>query len=435
MAKRKTRKHPGVYILPKDDDARTWHRYRYIDPDTGRTVKRTFDRALRTRADREDYACKLSDRLARRRLELESGAPRATGTPFADGIQRYYSAHPKLRPSTLRAYRDATDKLVRFAKKHRIRTVDDLDRRKLMVFREQIVNEPKRYSAARGRRGAKRTNGDTRSAYTVNRELRAVGTCLRYLVDADLFARLSHDDVRRCCKLLKVATNRKKFLRPAQIKKLLTAALRHDAATFKATRAEHGGAAIKGGTPKYPPVSGFALYILLTGCRLGEALRLQWADVHLDDGEIHIGTESKTSKPRDIDITPSAALARLLAAQRLRTGRKGSVWGLTEGEAGAAMDRLRSDYAAPPSFTFQVCRVSCQSFLASAPSIYGAASIFLAARRGGHSVAVCEKHYAGAVKNISPEAKTLEAAMQIEREAKQVIASIAAPTRRGLVAV
>jgi len=100
------------------------------------------------------------------------------------------------------------------------------------------------------------------------------------------------------------------------------------------------------------------------------------------------------------------------------------------------MDRLRNEYNAPPTFTYQVLRVTCQSFLASAPSVYGAASIFLAARRGGHSVAVCEKHYAGSVRNISPEAKTIEAAMGIEREADQVIASIAAPARRrGLVAV
>ena len=94
------------------------------------------------------------------------------------------------------------------------------------------------------------------------------------------------------------------------------------------------------------------------------------------------------------------------------------------------MDRLRDEFGAPKSFTFQVLRVSCQSYLASSASIYGAASIFLAARRGGHSVAVCEKHYAGAVKNIGPDARTIEAAMQIETEAAQVIESIASPAGR-----
>jgi len=436
MAKRKARKHPGVVLLPADPKARTWHRARYVDPDSGKTIRKTLDRALRTRAQREDYACRLSDKLARRRLELESGKPRTTGTVFADAIARYYKAHPNLRPKAVTTYKAGTDKLVGFARQHRIRTVDDLDRRKLMLFREQIVNEPKRYNAAEGKRGAKRTNGDRRSAASINRELRAVGTCLRYLVDADLFARLTTDDVRRCCKPLKATAERKKFLRPAQIKKLLAAALRHDGANFKATRTEHRGEAPTGTTPKYPPIAPFVLYVLLTGCRLGEALRLQWEAVDLEDGNIYIGTESKTSLPRDIDIGPSPALRRLLAAQRLATGGKGSsVFGLTEGEAGAAMDRLRNEYNAPPTFTYQVLRVTCQSFLASAPSIYGAASIFLAARRGGHSVAVCERHYATAVKNVSRDARTIEGAMGIEREADQVIASIAAPARRGLVAV
>jgi integrase len=410
-------------------------RVRYVDPDTGRTVKRALDRTLTTKADREGYAARLSERLGRRRLDLESGASKATGTPFAGAIQRYYNAHPNLRPKAVTAYKAGTDKLLRFAKEHRIRTVDDLDRRKLMLFREQIVNEPKRYNAARSRRGAKHTNGEQRSAHSVNRELRAVGTCLRYLIDADLFARLSHDDVRRCCKPLKAPTDRKAYLRPAELRRLLEASLRHDADTFEATRAEHGGQAPRGTTPKYPPIAGFVLYILLTGCRLGEALRVQWEDIDLEDGNIHIGTQSKTSRSRDIDIAPSAALGRLLATKRLMTGATGSVWGLTEGEVRAAMQRLKTTYAAPKQAGFQILRVTCQSYLASAPSIYAAASIFLAARRGGHSVAVCERHYTGAVKNISPDARTIEAAMQIEAEAAKIAKTIGqVPKKRAAVA-
>lgn len=429
MAKRKTRRHPGVVLLPADPKARTWHRVRYVDPDTGKTIRKTLDRALRTRALREDYARRLSDQLARRRLELEGGAPKATGTPFADAILRFYGANPNLRPKTLDAYKLATNKLVGFAEEHRIRTVDDLDRRRLMMFREQVINQPKQH-AVKGRRGQKAEGTERRSNQSINRELRAVSTALRYLIDCDLFARLTTDDVRRCCKPLKVTHDRKKFLRPRQLGKLLSSTLRHDRDTFKATREELGGIGVKGTTPKNPAIAGFVLYILLTGCRLGEALRVQWEDIDLEDGNIHIGVESKTSLARDIDIAPSPALGRLLAAQRLRTFGQGSVWGLTEGEAETAMRRLRDTYGAPPSFTYQVLRVSCQSFLASAPSIYGAASIFLAARRGGHSVAVCERHYATAVKNVSRDARTIEGAMEIEKQADQVIASIASAAGR-----
>ena len=221
------------------------------------------------------------------------------------------------RPWRLQA---GTNKLVRFAEEHRIETVDDLDRRKLMLFREQIVKQPKQY-AVKGRRGQKAEGPERRSNQSINRELRAVSTVLRYLIDADLFARLSHDDVRRCCKPLKAPADRKKFLRPAQMRKLLAAALRHDRETFKATREELGGIGAKGTTPKYPAIAGFVLYVLLTGCRLGEALRLQWEDIELDDGNIHIGTESKTHKPRDIDIAPSPALGRSAGRAAACNGR------------------------------------------------------------------------------------------------------------------
>jgi len=50
-------------------------------------------------------------------------------------------------------------------------------------------------------------------------------------------------------------------------------------------------------------------------------------------------------------------------------------------------------------------------------------------RQLGHSVIVAERHYAGLIRGIPIEAKTLEAAMQIEGEAAQVIESIAAPAR------
>jgi integrase len=442
MAKRKARKHPGVVIQAAKPDARIWFRVRYVDPDTGKTTRKTMDRALRTQAMREDYACRLSDQLARRRIKLESGAPRATGTAFADGIQRFFDAHPNLRPKTITVYRGATDKLITFARKHRIRTVDDLDRRKLMMFREQIVNQPKHHNAAGGGRGAKRTNGERRGAHSVNRELRAIGTCLRYVIDAGLFAKLSHDDVRRCVKPLKAATDRKEFLRPAPMRKLLTAALRHDAATFKATRAEHGGAALEGSTPKYPAIAPFVAFVGLSGCRFGEAIDLTWDRVDLGAldaggkavGEVYIDSSSKTAKARTIGLEVSPALRKLLAAQRVKTGGKGSVFGVTRDEANAAMMRLKAEYGAPDTAGWQMLRRTTATYLCNAPGIYGSASPFMESRQLGHSVIVAERFYAGLLRGIPIEAKTLEAAMQIKKEAAQVVESIGAPAGR-LVAV
>jgi integrase len=316
--------------------------------------------------------------------------------------------------------------------------VDDLDRRRLMMFREQIVNEPKRHNAARSRRGGKRTNGDRRSASTVNRELRATSTVLRYLIDADLFAKLSHDDVRRCCKPLKVSTDRKEFLRPAQMRKLLAAALRHDTETFTMTRAEHDGGGLEGTTPRYTPIAPVVLFVGLSGMRFGEAIDLTWDRVDLDAldasgkavGEIYVDSSSKTAKARTVGLEVSPGLRKLLAAQHLKTGGKGSVFRLSRDEARASMKRLKAQYGAPAAAGWQVLRVTTATYLCNAPGIYGAASPFMESRQLGHSILVAEKHYAGLIRGIPIEARTLEAAMQIEREADQVIASIASPAGR-----
>jgi hypothetical protein len=56
----------------------------------------------------------------------------------------------------------------------------------------------------------------------------------------------------------------------------------------------------------------------------------------------------------------------------------------------------------------------------NAPGIFGAASIFREAKQLGHSATIAERSYCGVVK-VSPEAKTLEAAMQIETELRDAL--------------
>ena len=420
------KRHPGVSLIKPNHERRQGWRARYRDPDSGKTKWKTVPAYAKTKEAREDWAVRLSQRLMQRQEELDRGATRATNTPLADAIQRYYAAHPRLRPRTIAAYRASTDKLIAFAERAGVKTTDDLNRRVLMSLRDEIVNEPRQRQVAGGKRGARVRTTEPRSAYSINRDLRGCRTVLGYLADADLLARCTQDDLRRCFKLEKTPHAKKRPLKSPQLKKLLQAALRHDADTFKATRAELRGHRDMGSTPKHTPIAGFTLYVLLTGCRVGEALRVTWRDIDLDEGTIHVGTESKTSIARDVDIAVTPALRRLLAAQRLRTGGRGLVWGLTVDEAAKALQRLKAEYGAPASAGWQMLRVSCQSFLASSPSIYGSASLYLTAERGGHSIEVCRKHYANAVRNIDPDARTIEAAMGIEQEVASVVASLRA---------
>jgi integrase len=120
------------------------------------------------------------------------------------------------------------------------------------------------------------------------------------------------------------------YLPPAKLDKLLGAALRHDAAVFAATRQEHAGLRAKGSTRRYEPIAPFTAFLLLTGCRRGEALGLTWADVDLDAvdnqgnkvGEIRLRAEhTKTHRARTIGLEVSPALRAMLAAIKLRAGK------------------------------------------------------------------------------------------------------------------
>jgi integrase len=408
MAKRK--RHQGVTLIKPDRDRGIGWRARFTDADTGKQQWTTLDRALTTREQREDWAVRQSEQLAQRRRDLDAGAARATGTPLADAVQRYYNAHPRLRPSTLRAYRDATDKLLRWARRARVKSTDDLTRGRLMAFREGIVNEPKREAKFGGGRGEYVATKEPRSEYSVNRDLRGVYTVLRYLEACDLLPKASERDLRQAFKLLRVKVDRLVYLRPKALQKLLEAAQRNDADT--------------GPQRPLPPVAPFLGFVLLSGCRLGEAVDLAWKDVDLDEDEILITSASKTGRARTVGLDVSPALHRLIAAQKLRTGGKGSVFGLTRGQAKKAAERLREKHGAPAAFTWQSLRRTCGTYLSNAAGIYGGASAYRSARQLGHSVQVAERHYLGVARHIPPDAQTLEAAMQIEKQLSAVIKSV-----------
>jgi len=68
-------------------------------------------------------------------------------------------------------------------------------------------------------------------------------------------------------------------------------------------------------------------FLLYTGCRLSEALRLRWSDLNLDESFAYVG-RTKSGEPRAVHLPAvvGAALANLHrdcgAAIRLRTQRQ-----------------------------------------------------------------------------------------------------------------
>jgi integrase len=274
-----------------------------------------------------------------------------------------------------------------------------------------------------------------RSAHTINRELRSARTVLGYLRRLGLLPRLSADELTEGLKRMQASHDAAHFLRPAEIGALLEAAIKHDAVTFDATREEHARGAGRAGRPpgataRHPAIAPFIACVLLTGMRFGEALDLTWGQVDLDAlehdgnavGEIHLTSATKTKHARTIGLEVSPALRDALKAMRPKDAAD-RVWGITEGEANAAMRRLISDFGAPAGAGWQALRRTCGSFLTNAPGIFGAASAYRSARQLGHSIAVAEKHYLGLIRGIPRDARTLEAAMQIEGQLAGVVAA------------
>lgn len=376
--------------------------------------------------------------------ELRAGRDPAKRTPasehgsLADAVKEYLdAAEHRLRPKTLETYRAALARFTTWAANTRVGTCDALGRTDLAAFRAWLVALPKHTAKRKGKRGERESTARRRSPLAVNRELRAVKT---FLLDLRRQGKLPHADreaIADTLRALPAAREQPEFLTPNQIAKLLHACLRHDAATFVETRAEHAGRGEKGTTLRYLPITPFAAVLLLTGMRRGEALGLRWDDVDLDAldhdghkvGEIRLrAAATKTHRARTIGLEVSPGLRRLLAAMKLRSEdrhraepddsgadetRARVFDGYTEDLVTKARARLMAEYGAP-AFDWQELRSTCGTYLTNAPAIFGAAAPFMSAKQLGHSVVVAERHYAGLLRGIPREAQTLDAAMRIE---------------------
>lgn len=324
------------------------------------------------------------------------------------------AAESRLRPATLRGYRAHLELFMAWAQRQHVRVPAELTRPRLAAFRDHVAALPRQ-----------KGEGKRRSPHAVNAELRSVVAFLNDLRRAGLLP-VDSDAIRDCLGKVKAPREQPEFLRPKTIEKLLDAAMRHDALTFKATRSEHAGHGTPGATPRYRPIAPFIALLLTTGMRRGEALGLTWSEIDLDAkdaagnvvGEIRLSAaRTKTGIGRTIGLEVSPGLRRMLAVMKLAAG-KGHAY-VFGGEAPysdtlveGARRRLRSEFGAP-DFAWQGLRRTCGTFLVNAPAIYGAASAFMAARQLGHSVAVAEKHYAGLYRGIARDADTLDDAMRI----------------------
>jgi integrase len=438
--------HPLVSLIPrkfkKKGKLYSYWAARWRDPDTGKLVEFKLDPTVfPSRESRKQWAIRRSRALAKRRADIESGAPLIDRTPLGDAVDAYLNAcGSRLRNRTTDLYRMSADKLLHWADEVGVKTLAELTPAKLTAFRESRISQRKQAAAKGGRRGSRSGSSRNRAPGAVNVELRSIKTMLLQWRSEEKLPNADREAICRCLKSLPLSHEAPAFLTPASCRKLLEAAIRHDNETFAETRLEHLGLRPLGTTPRYEPIGPFVLFLLLTGCRVGEAESLVWTDVDLEAldadgrqvGEITLrAAATKTKRYRTIGLEVCPSIRSLLAGLKLKSGGQGYVFGgkapVTHTRIESARKRLFHEYGAP-RFSWQNLRQSCGTYLTNSPGVYGAASVFMSARQLGHSVAVAEKHYLGVIRGIPREAKTLEPAMGIGDLAHKVIDSVSKPT-------
>ena len=190
------------------------------------------------------------------------------------------------------------------------------------------------------------------------------------------------------------------FLTPAQIREVLTAARAQDLARRRKTA---------------PLVLG----LLLSGCRLRELANLPWREVEDDGIRIEVA-RVKTRRGRVVGFAESPMLRRLIEAQRTPESKPDDlVWPGVVWSWDLAVRRMVQEFGAPP-FTAHTLRRTCGTLLTCAPGIFGGASAFMSAKRLGHSVEIAERLYAGTLRDLPADAKTLEAAAGITDLAESI---------------
>jgi hypothetical protein len=248
---------------PREGRAPQW-RGKWTDPLTGKVRFKNLTREYPDEDGRKGWASRKSAAIVALREAIANGTyqpepepePEPTRTPLASAIETYLARQSaELRPSTLIAYRQGIDAFRAWAEAAGVEVAEDLRPPHLAAFREHLVRRPRKEVRKRGGRGERRRGKRRRSPSSINKDLRSVKACLNSLRDDDeVLPGLTSDDIRKRLKAAKVPKPVPEILRTPEIRALLTAARRHDAAVYDETRAEHRGKGVPGQTPRYDPI-------------------------------------------------------------------------------------------------------------------------------------------------------------------------------------
>lgn len=288
-----------------------------------------------------------------------------------------YFKSVRLKPKTVAGYQTVAAEFKLWCLDNDIYTPGHITADQLAEFALHLQTKPKNVPLKGGKSGERIPSDEPRSTYSVNRDLTGISAMLNYMRDKRMLPHLSLEDVSKPLGKLSNMEARKPFLSRKQIKDLLQEAQKYECGDF-------------------------IRFMLLTGLRAGEGRTLEWHEVDLDNQNLLLTpSKVKTNTGRLVDLAISPSLVPLL--ERLSNGTGSYVFGGDN----PAKD-FRRQIARLPFHGLQELRRTCATYLACMPA-YG---IHRATIRGGHSVEVSQRLYAGHVR-VSPDARTLEEAMGI----------------------
>ncbi len=370
---------------------------RWRDPVSGKQVQRDCEPLGLTNDDlRRRWAIDKAAELRKLRGQLELGSGSALRIDIEQSHRDYLASF--VNANTLNSKRAALADLAAHLAGQGARNVQDIAPAMLAAWGNHV------------RRPANPHVIGTRCLY-----LAGAGAWLRWARGLGQLPRCTPENIKAALRRQKAPSEPIEVLRPQQVRDVLRSCIAHDAA-------------------EHEKVAPLALLLLLTGMRYSEGAELVWNEVDLEAKVIRLPAgRVKTATARTVTLAECPAVLELLGALRLRGGGDGRVFRIKRAVAEKLRLRTMGDYKAP-QWDWRTLRRTCGSVIACA-GVLGPGSVFLAAKRAGHSVAVAEKHYLGALTDLPRDAKNIEQALGIEAEAKAIVKGMATrPSGRAVIA-
>ncbi|MBZ0154481.1 MAG: tyrosine-type recombinase/integrase [Planctomycetes bacterium] len=366
---------------------------RWRDPVTGRTVQKDCGYLGLTNDDkRRRWALAKLDELREIRARLARGGHLHEHVRIAKSHADYLATFSAV--NTIESKRVPLAMLAAWMKERGVKDTQGITPTDLAAFGNHLRRPGSEY-APRSR----------------NLQLTSCAAWLRWAREIGQLPRVMPEEIKTALRTQPVPRDAIDVLAPEQVRTLLRSCLAHDE--------DH---------PR-ERVAPLVLLALLTGCRFEEIRGLQWNEVDDDGKALRLPADRvKTKAARTVTLAECPVALELLGALRMRAAGRASVFRLDRRKAETVRTRLVRDYAAP-AWTWHGLRRTCGSVLVCA-GLLGPGSTFLAAKRLGHSVTIAERSYLGAMTNLPRDASTIEGALGIEAECKNILRAIGGvPTR------